>query len=222
MTSVAPEAEKRLRSVRTLGLFLSIRCYRHAGPYGPEEPGACRRGPVRDPAIPNYSYVMLDLHAVARTVFFFARHLFRSFRTLMSIEKLADSFSRSVRTLITRVASEAKKRLRSSRTLGLFMSVRCYRHLGPYGPKSRKKTRGNKPPRYDIRYARGENKPPALRYASKPPTPSPSTHRTSSTHDWRQKQDPATYASLTSKAYQQTKLLRSDSNTQHQASLTYP
>ena len=33
------------------------------------------------------------------------------------------------------VASEGKQRLRSSRTLGLFMSVRCYRHLGPYGPE---------------------------------------------------------------------------------------
>ena len=39
----APEAEKTLRSSRTLGLFLSVRCYRHAGPNGPEEPGACLR-----------------------------------------------------------------------------------------------------------------------------------------------------------------------------------
>ncbi len=47
--------------------------------------------PFRDLAIPNYSYVMLDLHAVARTIFFRAQHLFRSFRTLMSIEKRVES-----------------------------------------------------------------------------------------------------------------------------------
>ena len=70
-----------------------------------------------------------------REPFFFAHHLFRSFRTLMSIETVSDSFSRSVRTLITRGAPEVKKRLRSSRTLGLFLSVRCYRHAGPNGPE---------------------------------------------------------------------------------------
>ena len=53
----------------------------------------------------------------------------------MSIETVSDSFSRSVRTLIISGASEAEKRLRSSRTLGLFKAVRCYRHLGPHGPK---------------------------------------------------------------------------------------
>ena len=30
--NVALEAKKRLRSLRTLGRFMSIRCYRHAGP----------------------------------------------------------------------------------------------------------------------------------------------------------------------------------------------
>ena len=64
------EAKKRLRSLRTLGRFMSIRCYRYLGPYGPEELGGCLPGPVRDLAIPNYSYVMLGFHAAARTVFF--------------------------------------------------------------------------------------------------------------------------------------------------------
>ncbi len=39
----------------------------------------------------------------------------------MSIESVLCLFSRSVRTLITSGAPEAKKRLRSLRTLGLFM-----------------------------------------------------------------------------------------------------
>ena len=85
--SGAPEAEKRLRSLRTLGIFISIRCYRHAGPKGPEELGGCLPGPVRDQAIPNYSYVMLGFRDAAARSRFFARPLFRSFRTLMSIEK---------------------------------------------------------------------------------------------------------------------------------------
>ena len=46
-------------------------------------------------------------------------------------------------------ASEAEKRLRSLRTLGLFMSVRGYRHLGPYGPEDeffrRQRRRGTGP-----------------------------------------------------------------------------
>ena len=56
------------------------------------------------------------------------------------------------------------------------------------------------------------------------PTPAAdaSTHQTSSTHDSRQKQDPATYASPTAPTYHQTKPPRSDSNTQYPASLTYP
>ena len=47
----------------------------------------------------------------------------------MSIETVWSLLSRSVKTLIISGATE--ERLRSSRTLGVFMSVRCYRHLGP-------------------------------------------------------------------------------------------
>ena len=49
-----------------------------------------------------------------------------------------------------------------------------------------------------------------------------SPHQTSSASDWPEKQDPATTASLTSPAYHQTQLPRSDSNTQSPASQTYP
>ena len=67
----------------------------------------------------------------------------------MSIETVLGLFSRSVRTLIISVAFEAEKRLRSSRTLGRFMSVRCYRHAGPYGPEDtffrRQRMRGTGP-----------------------------------------------------------------------------
>ena len=48
------------------------------------------------------------------------RFFFRSVRTYMSIENVSDAFSRSVRTLITNRAHEAKK-LRSFRTLAFFM-----------------------------------------------------------------------------------------------------
>ena len=37
MTSGVPEGKKRLRSLRTLGLFRFVRGYRHAGPKGPED-----------------------------------------------------------------------------------------------------------------------------------------------------------------------------------------
>ena len=49
-----------------------------------------------------------------------------------------------------------------------------------------------------------------------------STHQTLSTSDLPQRRDRATYASPRSQAYHQTQLLRSDSNTPHPASQTYP
>ena len=103
--SVASEGKQRLRSLRTLGLFLSIRCYRHLGPYGPEELGGYLPGPVSGSGDPELQLRDAWRGFVLRTGVrgpvlrnarppccrcvnrFFARPLFRSFRTLMSIEK---------------------------------------------------------------------------------------------------------------------------------------
>ena len=64
--NVAPEAKERLRSLRTLGVFKAVRCYRHLGPKGPEA------SVVRDRLSPNGSRSG-DPHLQSRVVHYPAK-----------------------------------------------------------------------------------------------------------------------------------------------------
>ena len=83
-----------------------------------------------------------------------------------------------------------------------------------YGP-GRKKARGTGPRATVIERSRGTGPRATFISFSSP-------HQTSSASDLPRKQDQATTASLMSPAYHQTRLPQSDSNTQPQASQTYP
>ena len=61
---------------------------------------------------------------------------FRSVRTLMSIEKRAGPFSRSVRTLIGKPRSISKT-IKDLKALRALRGRACYRHAGPKGPEEK-------------------------------------------------------------------------------------